>query len=441
MEKASPLQEYMKCSSFSVIGMVGISCYILADTFFVAKGLGTNGLAALNLAIPIYNFIHGCGLMLGMGGATKFSIYKSRNESRLANVMFTNTAYLGVIFSAVFVMIGLFLSESLTSLLGADADVFDMTNTYLKVMLLFSPAFLFNDILLCFVRNDGNPRIAMFAMIGGSLSNVVLDYIFIFPCGMGIFGAVFATGLAPLIGILIMAPHWIGKRRGFYLVKTKLHFSMARLNVSLGFPSLIAQLSSGIVMITFNGIILHLQGNVGVAAYGVVANLSLVVISVYTGISQGVQPLISHSYGHSDWKTIKLLLRYSMISMIIVSCVLYLVIFLFSEPIAGLFNSENNPHLQEIATMGLQLYFTSSLFVGFNIILSIFFTSIEIALPAHILSLLRGLFVIVPMAFLLSTLWGMTGVWLAFPITECLVALLGGVFYLRYRSVKRWQKN
>ena len=73
-----------------------------------------------------------------------------------------------------------------------------MTRTYLGVILLFSPAFLLNDITICFVRNDGSPRLAMLAMLGGSLSNVVLDYVFIFPCQMGIFGAVFATGLAPV---------------------------------------------------------------------------------------------------------------------------------------------------------------------------------------------------------------------------------------------------
>ena len=266
MTAAKPLHDFMKYASLSVMAMIAMSCYILADTFFVSQGLGTRGLAALNLAIPAYNFIHGTGLMLGMGGATRFSILKSQDADREANRMYTVTLYLSLIFSVLFVLTGLFLSGGLARLLGADPAVFDMTNTYLKVLLLFSPAFILNDVLLCFVRNDGNPQLAMAATITGSLSNIVLDYVFIFPCGMGIFGAVFATGLAPVIGILVMAPHWLKRDKGFHIISTGLPARAAGITLSLGFPSLLAQLSSGIVMIVFNTIILGLLGNTGVAA-------------------------------------------------------------------------------------------------------------------------------------------------------------------------------
>ncbi len=110
----------------------------------------------------------------------------------------------------------------------------------------------------------------------------------------------------------------------------------------MGFPSLIAQLSSGIVMITFNAIILKLAGNTGVAAYGVVANISLVIVAVYTGIAQGVQPLISTFYGVGNDKQAKTVLRYAMTTMLSVSAVVYLLIFIFAQPITAVFNSENN---------------------------------------------------------------------------------------------------
>lgn len=115
----------------------------------------------------------------------------------------------------------------------------------------------------------------MIAMLFGSFTNILLDYIFIFPMKMGIFGAVFATGLSPVISIIMMVPHWVRKKNTFYLVKTKIRKYIIKQELSLGFPSLIAQLSSGITMITFNAIILKLAGNTGVAAYGVVANISL----------------------------------------------------------------------------------------------------------------------------------------------------------------------
>ena len=437
MEQRSCIRNFARYTFLSVLGTLGVSCYILADTFFVSKGLGTNGLTALNLAIPVYNFIHGTGLMLGMGGATRFSVCKSQGKTDEVNRIYTNTTYLAAAFSVIFVLLGFAFSKQLALLLGADASVLEMTNTYLRWLLIFAPAFILNDVLLCFVRNDGSPQLSMAAMLIGSFSNIVLDYIFIFPMQMGIFGAVFATGISPIISIFMMLPHWIGKKNTFRFVKTKIRKDIIKQDLSLGFPSLIAQLSSGIVMIVFNTIILKLEGNTGVAAYGVVANISLVIIAVYTGIAQGVQPLISTFYGVGNSRQAKTVLRYAVTTMLFVSVIVYLLIFVFAQPITSVFNSENNGGLQQIAVTGLKLYFISTPFVGYNIILATFFTSIEKALPAHILSILRGLILIIPMAFFLSALWEMTGVWLAYPITEFLVTLLGFVIYKQKIKMKK----
>ena len=178
-------------------------------------------------------------------------------------------------------------------------------------------------------------------------------------------------------------------------------------------------------MIAFNSIILGLEGNTGVAAYGVIANISLVVTAVYTGISQGIQPLVSTAHGQDRPGLIRQYLRYALITLLVLSAALYLLLFLFAGPVALIFNSEGDPRLQQIAEEGLRLYFTGALFAGFNIILSMYFTSVERALPAHITSLLRGFLLILPMAFLLAACWGMTGVWLAFPLTEAVTAALG----------------
>ena len=425
MDQTYNFREYARYTALSVVGMLALSCYILADTFFVSKSLGTEGLAALNIAIPVYNFIHGTGLMLGMGGATRFSICRSRGAHREADEMFTNTLYMAAGFSVLFAALGLFFSGELAALLGADEEIFAMSRTYMQVLLLFSPAFILNDIFVCYVRNDGNPQLSMAATAGGSFSNIVLDYVFMFPLGMGIFGAVLATGLAPVIGIAIMSPHWLKASKGFHAVRTGLSAAHVRNNLALGFPSLLAQLSSGIVIIVFNAIILRLTGNTGVAAYGVVANLSLVIAAVYTGIAQGIQPLVSREYGKGNKKAQRAFLTWALYSMAVLSVLLYAGIFLEADPIARIFNSENDLRLQEIAVPGLKLYFTAILFMGYNVILSTYFTSVEKVIPAHVVSLLRGLLLIVPAAFVMAGLWGMTGVWLAFPVTEGITAVLG----------------
>ena len=434
MEQQTCARDFARYTVLSVLGTLGVSCYILADTFFVSKGLGTNGLTALNLAIPIYNFIHGSGLMLGMGGATKFSIYKSQGRSRDIDCIYTNTLYLAALLSALFFLTGLLFSGQLSLLLGADGTVFAMTETYLRWLLLFAPAFILNDVFLCYVRNDGSPQLAMVAMLIGSFANIVLDYVFIFPFRMGIFGAIFATGLSPIISIAVMSPHWLRKRHSFHLTKVKPDAAVMGQTVSLGFPSLIAQLSSGIVMITFNALILGITGNTGVAAYGVVGNISLVVGAVYPGISQGMQPLVSSAYGRGNRQQMREVLRYALGTTLAVSGLVYLFLFVFASPVAAVFNSERDPILQQIAVSGLKLYFLSVPFAGYNIILATYFTSIERALPAHVLSLLRGLILIIPMAFLMSFLLGMTGIWISYPLTELAVAAAGVAAHRRMEA-------
>jgi len=437
MKTKTLLKEFSQYVILNICGIIGLSCYILADTFFISNGLGANGLTALNLAIPIYSFVHGSGLMFGMGGATKYSIYRGQKEYKNADKSFSGTIYIMSALAVIFMLTGILFSRQLTRLLGADKNVYPMTKTYLQVILLFAPVFMANDTLICFVRNDGNPKLSMIGMLTGSFSNIILDYIFIFPLNMGILGAVLATGLAPVISLIVLSKHWITKQNQFHLLRIKPSFILTGNIISLGIPSFITEMASGIVMIVFNMIILYLQGNIGVAAYGVVANLSLVVISIYTGIAQGTQPILSRAYGYGDYKSQKQILKYALKTMLVISFGIYLFFLLTANAIVNIFNNEQNIRLQEIAATGLKLYFAAIPFVGFNIIISAYFTSTEKALPAQIISLSRGFLMIIPMAFFLSFLLKMTGVWLSFPVTECFVTLAGIALYIKSERGKK----
>ncbi|MDL2276483.1 hypothetical protein LJC02_02400 [Breznakia sp. OttesenSCG-928-G09] len=289
--------------------------------------------------------------------------------------------------------------------------------------------FIMNNVILCFVRNDGYPNLSMFAMIAGSLSNIVLDYVFMFPLNMGIFGAVLATGIAPIISLSVLSWIFLKKKNGFQIIRCKLSLSLSKYIISSGIPSLITEVSSGIVMIVFNFLIMQLAGNVGVAAYGVIANLSLVVISIYTGIAQGIQPLMSRNYGSGKEKEVHTILKYALLSVTIIYLCIYICIFFGADSIVNVFNNDQNPNLQKIAFIGLKVYFLGSIFAGYNIVLSTYYTSTENPRPAHIISLLRGVILVIPIAFLLSSTAGMLGVWCVFPLTEFLVSGVALRFY------------
>lgn len=433
MEHKSVWKDFAKYVSFNILGQMAYSCYTFTDTFFISAALGADGLTALNLAFPMFCLINGTGLMIGMGGGTRYAILKSRGEDEEPDRIFTGAVRMTVCFAAIYVLAGAFFSEAIVKALGADAAVLPMTNTYLKVMLLFSPAFLTNDLLQCFVRNDGAPSLSMAAMIVGSFSNVVLDYILIFPLRMGILGAILATGIAPMIGVAVLSPYLIRRKNQFHLVRSAPKARRAREIVSSGVPPFVNELSSGIVMFLFNFIILRLTGNIGVAAFGIVTVISLVVVAVYTGLSQGIQPILSLNHGAGDRSNVKAIVRYALIAALLLSGAIYSVIFFGAPQLASMFNSEKNETLQALAVTGLKLYFIACPFIGINIVTATCFTSTERPHPAQLISLARGLFILVPMAFLLSALLDMTGVWCAYPLTECIVALIGMVLYLADR--------
>lgn len=435
MNHQSVFREFSKYVSLNILGQMAFSCYTLADTFFVSAKLGANGLTALNLAFPIFCLISGTGLMLGIGGGTKYSIYKSRNEETQANRVFTNAVYLVIAFATLFFFTGLFFSETLVRLLGADDTVFEITNTYLKVMMLFAPAFLTNHLLQCFVRNDGKPSLSMAAMITGSFSNVVLDYIFIFPLDMGIFGAILATGLAPIISIIVLSPYLIKRNNKFHFIKSAPFKKYIGEIISSGSSPFLTEATSGIVMFLFNFIILGISGNIGVAAFSVITVVSLVVVALYTGLSQGIQPILSRNYGAGNVNAVKSILKYAIITMLLLSTIIYSIIYFCAPTITAVFNSEGNTVLADYAIYGLKLYFTACPFIGCNIVLATYLISTEKPFLAQIISLLRGFIVLVPVAFLLSSILEMTGVWCAYPMTELLVAVVAIVLYKKSNNI------
>ena len=186
-------------------------------------------------------------------------------------------------------------------------------------------------------------------------------------------------------------------------------------------------------MRAFNIIILGLAGNTGVAAYAVIANTSIVAVSIFTGIAQGGQPLISAAHGIGDKDRLRAVLRYSVISQLVIALMVYLAIAFFTTPIAAIFNSEHIDSLQRMAEDGMKIYFTGLFFSGFNIIISAFFAASEKIIPAQTITILRGFALIVPMAFIMSKAAGLTGVWLAYPVTEFIVAAISIIFYIRNR--------
>ncbi len=430
-------KQFLKYTTLNIVGTLGNTCYLLADTFFVAQATGSDGLAALNFAIAAFVFVISTGLMIGVGGGTDFSLRKHRVDEK--NIALTESLILTGIASIIFLTVPLFFSQNVAMVLGARGYVMELTVIYIRTIFSFAPFFILNYVLQIFIRNDNNPQLPMIAMTVSSFSNIVLDYIFMFEFDMGIFGAAFATGLSPIISIAILSTHFFCKKNTLRIYR--INFSFRRLFhiLSLGTSTLISELAPGISVIVFNLIILSLLGNIGVAAYGVVTNIALVATSTFSGIALGIQPLASQTYGIGDHASLKKLLRYSIITALSLAAFIYTIIFVFATPISNAFNSEQDPVLTSIAVVGLRIYFLGYIAAGANIIIAAFLSAISSTKSAMVISLLRSSLVLLPAVFLLSTVLGMVGVWLSFLVTEIIVVSVS-IFILQKSGMSATRK-
>ena len=411
------VKQFSKYVSLNILAMLGISCYILADTFFISAAQGADGLTALNLVLPVYSIIFAIGSMLGTGAATRFAILRAKGDSS-AERYFANAVEFAVIFGAVFMLIGGFFPQQVVSLFGGDPHITEVGADYTQVFMLFAPFFMLNHICTAFVRNDGAPAIAMTATIVSSLSNVLLDYVFMFPLGMGMTGAALATGISPIISISVCCIHFFSKRNSVRLCVAVPSLRLLGASCQLGASAFVGEISSGVTTTVFNFIILAIAGNVGVAAYGVVANFAIVGTAVFNGIAQGTQPLVSKAYGEADKSGLRKIMLLAMSCAALLALLVISVVMLFAEQCVSLFNSENSVQLAEYAVTGMRLYFMGFIFAGFNIVGTGYLGAAEQAAASFAAAISRGFAAIIGFAFLLSAMFGFTGVWLAFPAAE-----------------------
>lgn len=418
-------KEFWRYMMFAILGMIGSSGTILADTFFVSHRLGSEGLAALNIAIAIFGLLNGLGMIIGIGGATRYSIYKAQQRHGEANQTVTLSFQMTVGLGCLFFFMGLYGASGLAKCLGANQAILPLCTTYLRTILMFAPSFLLNHLFMSFVRHDGSPQLAMLMMISGSLTNIVLDYLFMYPLHMGILGAALATGLAPTISVFIACLYIFLQRHGFHLTRTSFQFSQLLTILKPGLSSFINEFSSSLVLVVFNLLILKLEGHIGVAAYGIVANLALIVLAIFTGVAQGLQPLLSRAYGQGQSQEIQYLYKKGCYVVLSIGICVLCMAYLLSSHLVALFNHENHQTLQLLADEGMRYYFIGFLFIGYNYLTISLLSTTNQVFSAFRLSLLRGCIGIIMGACLFTILWGMTGIWLAFPCVEFITMLIG----------------
>ena len=423
-------KNFIRYISQSVAGMIGISIYILADTFFISLCNGSDGLTVLNLILPLYGLVFAIGAMIGMGSAIYYGLQKASKKN--TDFYFFQSLQWCLIASVIFVLLGIFAPDMVLGLLGADEKIIRIGHDYIRIMMIFAPAFMMNYTFTAFVRNDNAPSIAMIGSLIGSGFNIVFDYILMFPVGMGLAGAALATALSPIVTMSICCIHFFSGNNTIGFGRKRLSFSHLKKICALGTSAFINELSSAVTTIVFNFLILNLAGNIGVAAYGVIANIALVANAIFNGVAQGIQPLLSDSYGKGERNKLSYYLKTGVCFTIILELIIQFVAWMFTDSLIGIFNSEGDVQLLMYARDGIRIYCAGFLIAGINILLLSYFAATNNTKPVFIGSMLRGVIAITGFALILSNL-GMRGIWFSFISSELFTLLT--IFIIKLKNM------
>lgn len=368
MEKSLDLRKHSVPKVFlnylipAVIGMLIMSLHVVIDGIFVGRGIGSDGLAAVNIVVPLFSIFTAIGLLIGLGGSTIVSIKFGEGKKAEASSIFTQSILLATVIIMLITIVSEFNIERLSYILGANDKIFPYVKDYMKGILYFAPVFVLADCLSCFVRNDRAPKLSMYAMGIGAVINCCLDYIFIFKFQWGVGGAALATGAGNILSLIMLLMHFILKKGDLKFVKVRLVLNDIIKICKNGLPNFFAQMSLTVVTIAYNLVFMKMLGEIGVSAYSIVNYIHVLMLMVFMGIAQAVQPIISYNYGAKEYERVKQSFKLAVRVSIAFGIFFFISGILFGKSMVKLFNNDNI-QLIELTTTGIKIYVINYLFI------------------------------------------------------------------------------
>ncbi|MGL5312905.1 MAG: MATE family efflux transporter [Peptostreptococcaceae bacterium] len=401
---------FIKFTIPSIIGMIFVGIQGIIDGLFVGNVIGENALASVNLVQPYIQLIMAYSLVISVGAQSIIGINLGKGENEKAQNIFRTALIVLTVLSILVTIFGVFFSEEIALVLGANEVLLEGASMYIQTMSLFvvfvAVMFLFEMV----VRTIGKPNISLISMIVAVVLNVILDYLLIKHFDLGIKGAAIATGISYSSAFFINIIPFLSKKTVINIYKGKFDkreiFPMMYNGSSEG----VSSISNALSMFLFNTALMKIAGEGGIAAFSIINYIAQVGYMVLFGIADGIRPIVSYNFGADNNERVSKLLKASVIVNIVIGTIIFLIMSLFSEPLINIFLKDGK-NILDIASTGAKIYGLAFLFNGLNILISSYFTAIDDAKSSIIVAASRGIIFIVVGIFILPYIFGINGIW------------------------------
>lgn len=439
MEKKSLLNNYLKYLIPTITTMTLFSTYTMVDGIFVGRGVGSEGLAAVNISMPFVTLAFAFAILISIGSLNLIAHEKGRENKKGADEFFSLGITISVVFALGLSILGFIFINPLVRFLGARGHMVGMVKEYLSIIIFFLPFYLTSYVFEIMVKADGRPSLTTILMLMSAFTNIVLDYVFIFKFHWGLRGAAIATGLAqtiPTIGYLI---YFLSDKSYLKFRKFRLKAFMIKEIFSYGFPASLSELSTGFCILVFNLAIGKLYGEEGLAAFSVIAYVMTFVVNTMLAVNQSSQPLLGFYYGAREYDNIPILRGYMIRSVAILSVVMVFAIEMWPGFFINVFLTDVSVDFMAFASRALRIFAISFLILGFNITNGGYLTSVGKPRFDFVITLLRGYVFVALFSFLVTIFMPKEAIWYVL-IASDFITMLISIFLIK-KEIKDLEKE
>lgn len=408
----------------AAVSLLITAVYNIVDRMFVGNYNGTSALAGLSVCFPLSYMMMAFALMCSAGGSTFFSLFSGKKETDKMNKSFGNAMVLVCIFEVLLSVALLLFPNPILKIFGVTETAYPYAVSYYRIVAL---GCLFQGLsqLFCdFVRVSGKPILGMCVTGIGAVTNIILDAVFIIGFDLGVIGAAAATVIGQVLSAVFGAYLVFGNRTQVCISNKifRLEKRLCLQIISCGFAFWVAQMAMGFISLVYNSQLGKYGGDIAISVYAVISSIMTFVIMPASGISQGIQPIIGNNYGAGNYKRVMSTLWKSTLFSVSITCIVWLTVLLFPRQILAAFGGTEE--MFSIGVVGLRINFCITPVLGFVMLATTFFQSINRPNPSIVITLLRQVVFLVPFIYLLPIFFEMNGIFFAQPISDMIATLL-----------------